>query len=60
MVLHCNGDPGEMAGVVSAAPELAGVAAARAEAALALRRVEPADAGALAAEFAAVRERAHA
>ena len=60
VALHCNGDPGEMAGVVSAAPELAGVAAARAEAALALRRVEPADAGALAAEYAAVRERAHA
>ena len=37
MVLHCNGDAGEMAEVAAAAPELAGAAAARAEAALALR-----------------------
>jgi beta-N-acetylhexosaminidase len=58
--LHCNGDPGEMAEVVGAAPELAGLAAARAEAALALRRVAPADTGALEAELAAVRERARA
>jgi beta-N-acetylhexosaminidase len=58
--LHCNGDPGEMAEVVGAAPELGGLAAARAEAALALRRAAPADAGALEAELAAVRERARA
>jgi beta-N-acetylhexosaminidase len=60
VALHCNGDPGEMAAVVAAAPELAGTSAARAEAALALRRAEPADVDALAAEYAAVRERAHA
>jgi beta-N-acetylhexosaminidase len=57
VVLHCNGDPAEMAGVVSAAPELAGASAARAGAALALRRAEPADPGALAEELAALRER---
>ena len=37
VVLHCNGDAGEMAEVAAAAPELAGRGAARAEAALALR-----------------------
>ena len=61
IVLHCNGDPDEMAQVVAAAPELAGASAARAEAALALRPGVPADdAAALDAEFAALRERAHA
>lgn len=60
LVLHCNGMMAEMAQVAAAAPELAGAAAARADAALALRRAEPADTVALAAEFAAVRERAHA
>ncbi len=37
VILHCNGDPAEMAEVASAAPELSGAAARRAEAALALR-----------------------
>ena len=37
VILHCNGDPSEMAEVASAAPELTGGAARRAEAALALR-----------------------
>jgi beta-N-acetylhexosaminidase len=61
VALHCNGDPAEMAEVAAAAPELGGLAAARAEAALARRSGAPAeDADALAAELAAVRERAHA
>jgi beta-N-acetylhexosaminidase len=38
MVLHCNGDPAEMAEAAEAAPPLAGQALARADAALALRR----------------------
>lgn len=38
VLLHCNGDPDEMAAVVEAAPRLAGRPAERAEAALALRR----------------------
>ena len=37
VVLHCNGDPAEMAAVAEAAPALAGRALARADAALALR-----------------------
>jgi beta-N-acetylhexosaminidase len=37
VVLHCNGDLGEMTAVASAAPVLAGLAAVRAEAALAVR-----------------------
>jgi beta-N-acetylhexosaminidase len=37
VVLHCNGDLGEMAAVASEAPELSGVAAKRADAALAAR-----------------------
>lgn len=41
VVLHCNGDPREMAAVVEATPRLAGRSADRAEAALA-RRAEPA------------------
>ncbi len=38
MVLHCNGKMDEMLAVAAAAPQLAGDAARRAEAALALRR----------------------
>lgn len=61
MVLHCNGDPGEMAAVAEAAPVLAGPAQARAAAALGLRRrPEAEDADALAEEFAAIGGRAHA
>jgi beta-N-acetylhexosaminidase len=53
VVLHCNGDPDEMAAVAGAAPELAGAALARADRALALRRGEAdGDMAALAAEFA--------
>ena len=37
VVLHCNGDPSEMAAVAGAAPKLEGEAAKRAEAALAQR-----------------------
>ena len=37
VVLHCNGDMGEMTQVASAVPELSGAAAARAQAALAAR-----------------------
>ncbi|MBP7242026.1 beta-N-acetylhexosaminidase [Amaricoccus sp.] len=55
MLLHCNGDLAEAAEVVAAAPRLAGRAAARAEAALALRgRGTPADPAALEAAFAAM------
>ena len=61
VVLHCNGDPAEMAAVAEAAPALAGRALARADAALALRAAQPADAaGELAREFAALTGRAHA
>ena len=38
VVLHCNGDFAEMAAVAAEAPMLAGLAAARADAALAMRR----------------------
>ena len=38
MILHCNGKPEEMEPVVSAVPELSGVAAERAERALAARQ----------------------
>jgi len=38
VVLHCNGDLAEMTAVAGAVPELSGVAAKRAEAALAMRR----------------------
>lgn len=53
VVLHCNGDSGEMAAVAEGAPRLEGRAAERAEQALAARggRVE-ADVAALAAEYA--------
>jgi beta-N-acetylhexosaminidase len=55
IVLHCNGQPSEMAELATAVPDLAGGALARADAALALRR--PAggeDESALEAEFAAL------
>jgi beta-N-acetylhexosaminidase len=54
VVLHCNGDMGEMAALAEAAPALAGRGLERAEAALALRRPAEADAAALAAELAAI------
>jgi beta-N-acetylhexosaminidase len=60
LVLHCNGDPAEMAAVAEAVPSLAGEALARAEAALARRRPGEADAGALSAELAAIGGEAHA
>ncbi len=61
VILHCNGDPGEMAAVVEATPRLAGRPAARAEAALA-RRVAPGawDVAAAEADFAALAAVAHA
>jgi beta-N-acetylhexosaminidase len=37
LVLHCNGDLAEMSAVAGSVPELTGVAAARAQAALAQR-----------------------
>ncbi len=53
MILHCNGQMAEMADVASAAPGLGGVAAARADAALALRHLGAATRTAeLEAEFA--------
>ncbi len=55
IVLHCNGDPAEMATVAEAAPRLAGRALRRAEAALARRHApSEVDAGQLEAEFAAL------
>ena len=52
LVLHCNGELGEMEEVAGAVPVLAGEAAARAETALALRgREKPADTVALRAEL---------
>jgi beta-N-acetylhexosaminidase len=52
LVLHCNGELGEMEEVAGAVPVLAGEAAARAEIALALRgREKPADTVALRAEL---------
>ncbi len=70
ILLHCNGDPAEAAEVAEAAPWLAGRAAERAEAALALRVSGTAgagetagagpDAAALEAEFAALGRAAHA
>ncbi|MFO1106551.1 MAG: glycoside hydrolase family 3 N-terminal domain-containing protein [Amaricoccus sp.] len=59
LVLHCNGDPAEMAAVAEAAPRLAGAALARADAALAARdRGGATDPAALEAEFAALSGRA--
>jgi beta-N-acetylhexosaminidase len=53
MALHCNGDLAEMTAVASAAPELSGRAAQRADAALAARRAPaPLDVAAARAEFA--------
>ncbi len=53
MALHCNGNLREMEAVATAAPELAGRAARRAEAALAVRRAPtPLDVAAARAEFA--------
>ncbi len=54
MLLHCNGDPSEMAAVAEAAPRLAGRARARAEAALARRRGAAEDGEALEAEYRAL------
>jgi beta-N-acetylhexosaminidase len=55
LVLHCSGAPAEMEAVAAAAPTLAGRAAARAAAALGLRRApDAADTRALEAEFAAL------
>lgn len=55
VVLHCNGDAGEMAEVAEAAGRLDGAALARADAALSARRApQPADIGALAAEHAGI------
>ncbi len=52
MVLHCNGKIDEMLAVAGAAPQLAGEAARRAAAALALRKpAEPLDVAARRAEF---------
>jgi beta-N-acetylhexosaminidase len=53
MALHCNGDLREMEAVAGAAPELAGQAARRADAALAARRPPmPLDRAAARSEFA--------
>ncbi len=60
MVLHCNGDPTEMAAVAEVTPLLAGRPAERAAAALALRSRDLDDAAPLEAEFVALRERASA
>lgn len=56
LVLHCNGDMGEMAAVVSAAGELKGASARRAEAALrrVAKEVEPLDVDAARARFVEV------
>jgi len=60
LVLHCNGDAGEMAAVAEAAAPLAGRALERAERALALRDGGRGDDPGLAAEFAAIGRAAHA
>ncbi len=61
MILHCSGKQHEMDEVAEVAPMLEGNAAARAEAALALRPAEVGgDPGALDRELAALKERAHA
>jgi beta-N-acetylhexosaminidase len=52
MVLHCNGEMPEMRAVAAAAPVLAGEAARRAAAALAMRKpAAPVDLAARRAEF---------
>lgn len=54
VILHCNGDASEMAEVAEAAEALTPVAAARAEAALAFRKLpDPIDIAALSEEYAA-------
>ena len=60
MLLHCNGDPAEMAEVAAAAPWLDGRSAERAAAALALRSGVAEDGPALDEEFAALKGRADA
>ncbi|HZZ60814.1 MAG TPA: beta-N-acetylhexosaminidase [Roseiarcus sp.] len=58
LVLHCNGDPEEAKAVAAAAPELAGEALRRAEAALAVRpEPEAFDRGEAEAKLAAISER---
>lgn len=58
MILHCNGDPAEMAAVAEAAPELSGAAFHRADAALARRLIPSAgDPVQTVAEFVALAER---
>lgn len=55
IVLHCNADPGEMAGLAAAAPPMTGAAAARADRALAGRHPPaPFDPGEAAARLAAL------
>lgn len=55
VALHCNGEMDEMEAVAAEAPELAGVAARRAEAALARRKpADPIDLAAKRAEFSAL------
>jgi beta-N-acetylhexosaminidase len=52
LALHCNGDMTEMLAVAAAAPQIAGEAARRAEAALAMKRpATPVDLAAARAEF---------
>jgi beta-N-acetylhexosaminidase len=61
VILHCNGDPGEMAAIAAEVPALAGAAAERAERALAMRSAgESADTAALEAALAALRRAADA
>ncbi len=60
VMLHCNGNRDEAAAVIEATPVLAGRAAERAAAALALRGGSHADTDALEAAYAALRRAAHA
>jgi beta-N-acetylhexosaminidase len=61
LILHCNGDPAEMAEIAAAVPPLAGEARRRADAALARRGARAdADLAALEAEFATLTGRTHA
>lgn len=60
VVLHCNGDPDEMAAVAAEVPPLAGRGAERADAALALRHAPGGDVAALAEEYAELRGLARA
>jgi beta-N-acetylhexosaminidase len=54
VILHCNGDPAEMATLAESIPPLAGPSLARADAALARRGPAIDDPVALAAEYAAI------